>query len=192
MPLRMSRHDPAVERVAIERLEELLGQPEQSAPLFGDGIDPSRSTLAAPHLGYVADLDRLRAGEVVSAARRYAMRFLILVGPGRVGSMDVDEEGPGEPPVVSRVGSGPYDAALLDALREAREALAEAEPEIEPRLLLAPSLQLAALWLHGPEDSIVPLPPTPAGLTAGKAYSESEATPILRRLADEIRPAEEP
>jgi hypothetical protein len=184
MPLKLSPHGPEVETAATRGLREILARPARSAPLFETEIDPRTATLAAPHDGYVLDLGPLRAGEVLSAARPYAMRYLILAEPEAVGSVDVVHEEAGESFVAARVGSGPFDAALLASLREARERLAGTESEVEPRFLLIPALYIAALWLHGAEEQLLPLAPEWEELSAGKTFPEEEIAPILRRLAE--------
>jgi hypothetical protein len=184
MPLKLSPHGPEVEAAARERARDLFASPSQSAALFSAEIDPRTATLAAPHTGYVLDLDRLRAGEALSAARPYAARYLVLAEPEAVGSVDVTEEEAGEAPAATRVGSGPYDEALLAALRDAHEALADTEADVEPRFLLLPALHLAALWLHGPDQAIVPLLPQWEELGAEKTFPEEKIAPILRRLAE--------
>lgn len=182
MPLNLAPHEPEVEAIATERLRELFAHPAQSAPLFGAEIDPRTATLAAPHHGYVLDLDRLRDGEILPAARPYAMRYLVLVDPDLVGSVDVVRVEDGAAVAVARIGSGPYDAALLAALGEARGRFSQAEAET--RFLLIPALCVVALWMHGPDEEIVPLLPQQEELAAGKSYSEEEIAPILRRLAE--------
>jgi hypothetical protein len=182
MPLKLLPHEPGVEDAAAAGLRDVLVSPSQAAPLFGEEIDSA--VLAAPHRGFALDPDRLSEPEVLGAARPYALRYLILASPDAVGSVDVAEDDDGVSFSVARIGSGPYDAAMLAALHAARARLAPAEPEIEPRFLISPDLHLAALWLHGDGEEIVPLAPEPEGLAAGRAYSEQAIAPILRRLAE--------
>lgn len=186
MPLTLGAHRPAAEAAALERLRDFFGDPAQVTPIFGAEADPATATLVAPHAGYVVDGDRLLDGAFLDAARRYALRYLLAVEPERVGVAELLPKK--KSPSILRLGRGEADSALLAALKEAREALANVEEEVEPRFLLIPELHFAALWLHGPSEQVVPLLPEPEGLTAGKTYDADEIAPLLRRLAESNQP----
>ena len=161
----------------------------ETPPLAMPGLESARGVeTAAPHPVYTAGLDDLAAGRLLETARHDGWRYLLLRGEDAVASATVGTLDGNGPPGFSHVTQGPFVEATLEALRRA-EALDEVRGgDFELRLLDVPALYLRALWLHGPRDLLLPLPPAPEPLEAYRPYGEDEVVAALReRAAERLR-----
>ncbi|WP_052441301.1 hypothetical protein [Streptacidiphilus anmyonensis] len=126
----------------------------------------------------------------LSAARRTGWRFLIQDGEEVVAAAVTlergpDEPGTGEPHVFSHFAEGPYPAATLRALQQARLHTAGTLTTYMPRLLSVPAHYMTALWLHPvlsaapTPDLLIPLVPAPLGVTAHIPHHAEELLALL-------------
>ena len=177
--LSLRAHDERVRQAAVETSRRLLTSPQGP----GAELDPSKVKLAVPHLGYSVGLNEVREGELLSAVTLYAYRYLLIDDDRAVGSIDVVQVSDDRFDVV-RLGSGPYDEAMLDGLRAAREADTESDQDYEPRFLIIPGMYFCAVWLHGAtEDQIVPLLTELEGLEQRRTLPAAEAAQALTAAA---------
>lgn len=167
---------------ALRRLHERASGP----PGFLGGRQPDDLELALPHAVYDLGLEALAAGAGLEAAALSGHRHLVL-GDGHVlAAAELPAVPPGQEDAAVHVTAGPLAQATADAARAA-EGLPQVQAgAFEVRLLRVAALHLVALWLagDGPGDAlIVPLPPAPHGLTAGRAYPVAQALALLRPVA---------
>ncbi|MFJ6216930.1 hypothetical protein ACIQGZ_26915 [Streptomyces sp. NPDC092296] len=155
-----------------------------------DPADPPRPTQPLPaHL--------LRAGVALEAAPRTGWRFLIRCGGQVVAAAETLETPDGH--AFSHFAEGPYLAASLLALQQARRITTGSAVPYEPRLLSIPARYTTALWLHplrpGATDLLIPLAPAPLGVAAHRPYPAAELLDLFRRPAappDRDRPGTPP
>jgi hypothetical protein len=123
-------------------------------------------------------------------ARRTGWRFLIKDGEEVVAAAvtlerGLDELGAGEPHVFSHFAEGPYPAATLRALQQARLHTVGTATTYMPRLLSVPAHYMTALWLHPvmtvapTPDLLIPLVPAPLGVTAHIPHHAEELLALL-------------
>jgi hypothetical protein len=182
MPITLIELPSSTVDVLKGQLRSLLSSAETATALIG-AADPRRLVAAVPHMVYTVGLDAIRAGRLLSAATGHSFRCLLMenniaVGDAELGPLVDDGE-----LRVYRIGNGPLVAGTLDALQKARLDTRLSDGDYEPRMLMCPSVYFAALWLHGPQDYVLPLSsPTPA-LTMGHFYVETEITEPLAAVA---------
>jgi hypothetical protein len=86
------------------------------------------------------------------------------------------------------VNTGPFVAATRDGIAQA-EALPDVQNgAFELTLLRVSALYVIALWLknsRGGEDIIIPLPPAPPYLTAGRPHRPADVVSRLQQAARE-------
>jgi len=143
-------------------------------------------TIANPFRDYAIGLTDLAAGQLLTAARPGAWRYLLMHGTNAVGAAEL---------LADSTNSTALKFAGLDTTdfsRETQTALGKAEflPQIqkqdyELRRLDCPSILFVAVWLHGKSDDIlIPLPPTRGQWNAWQPYSESEIIKLLQPEAE--------
>lgn len=148
---------------------------------------PTARTTVPPAGGAVAQL---------AGARRTGWRFLIKDGEEVVAAAVTlergpDEPGSGEPHVFSHFAEGPYPAATLRALQQARLHTAGTPTTYMPRLLSVPAHYMTALWLHPvlaaapTPDLLIPLVPAPLGVTAHIPHHAEELLALLALTSGE-------
>ncbi len=90
---------------------------------------------------------------------------------------------------------GPLVDGFVEALRQAERLGAAQESRFEPRLLLVPALNVAALWLaesdgapnaFRPHDLFLPLPPSEGELAPFKVLDGEAFVAALRQLARDV------
>jgi hypothetical protein len=120
-----------------------------------------------------------------AAGLRSGWRFLIRCQGEVLAAADTIETPEGQ--VFSHFAEGPYPVSTLRALHQAQLHCAGSTVVYHPRLLCVPGHYMTALWLHpllGPAPAaevLVPLAPSPCGVTAHHPYSAEELLPILTR-----------
>lgn len=122
------------------------------------------------HEIYVTDLGQCAAGTAVQGARHAGWRIIVTPrgAPAKSVEIGLDADGNAR---FDGVNEGPYVGATLDALKAA-PLLVSDDRDYVVRMLKAPSMYLAALWLHNAEEAerglILALPPTPPDVAVGK------------------------
>ena len=138
----------------------------------------------------------------LAGARRTGWRFLIkdceeeVVAAAVTLELGADEPGSGEPHVFSHFAEGPYPAATLRALQQARLHTAGTPTTYVPRLLSVPAHYMTALWLHPvlaaapTPDLLIPLVPAPLGVTPHIPHHAEELLALLALTSREtVEPA---
>lgn len=156
---------------------ELLGR---SAQAFDASVDAVRPALG--HRVYVASLHDAASGLDVRAATPLGWRAVVLAGEEPSGTVDVADEGDGDPRVTMLSRGGRADG-LLSAVGAAEDADEAESASLELRELEIPALHLRALWLHGDDDRFVPIAPAPHGLEADRVYEAAEFVEAARDIA---------
>jgi hypothetical protein len=132
----------------------------------------------------------------LAGARRTGWRFLIKDGEEVVAAAvtlerGLDQLGAGEPHVFSHFAEGPYPAATLRALQQARLHTVGTPTTYMPRLLSVPAHYMTALWLHPvlsaapTPDLLIPLVPAPLGVTAHIPHHAEELLALLALTSGE-------
>ena len=114
-----------------------------------------RSTDLFPHEVFALELDDVRAGLGVSAARPTAWRYLIGAGSALPQAADVRTE-PGGGYKVEAVRSGSTPIATLRAVQQLQADPRVQNGSYEIRMLLFPAARLRSLWLAA--DTQAPTP----------------------------------
>jgi hypothetical protein len=140
---------------AIEsHLEHLwMRGPRMGAPI--GGAAPSQPKTRNPLPLYVVSLEDIRDEYFLKRATQVGWRYLIFDnGPAAVADVRVTAD---LTPKLSQLTRGPIAQRLDGAMHYAQEAYGEARAVYEPRMLDIPELNTAALWMHGPKESLIPL-----------------------------------
>lgn len=161
-------------RMPEERLHALRGTRVAA-------LEPSE-----PHEVFNLGLADLKAGNV-ARARPVSWRFLLRQDDQVVASAEAQPDGGGGARF-SQFNQGPFVKSTAAALESSRQR-ADQDKSYEARVLHIPALYTMILWLHddqGGEDVYMPLDPAPAGIEAGRSYSEGELFAILKEKASSI------
>ena len=161
-------------------------------------VHPEELEHSEPHPVYVATLDDLAGGKLLSAARQTGWRYLLVQHDEVVAEAELSAARPaakGAKGAKKSAGAkqeltfaslthGPFSGATVDGLHAAERLPQVEKNDYELRLLKVPAVYLVALWLHGAhEDILVPLGQPPAGLKKNKAYTEASVIRALRATA---------
>jgi hypothetical protein len=137
---------------------------------FMDNAQPGeleQVELVAPHRVYSLSFDSIYDRQL-SRAAFVGWRFLILTGERVIASAEVLNGG--EPSVAVNTGeSASATANAIDRLENLPEVRGG---DFELRLLRINALYLAAIWLAGDQQIVIPLDPAPRFIYAGKQYTE--------------------
>lgn len=144
-----------------------------------------------PHPVFVATLDDLASGKLLSAAKQTGWRYLLVQNDEVVAEAELSG---GRAGAKGAKGSkhkglefaglthGPFTGATVDGLHAAERLPQIAKADYELRLLKVPAVYLVALWLHGGSgDILLPMGNPPGGLKRNKPYSEAQ---VIRALGD--------
>lgn len=187
MPLHVPPPPPEGLEVISATLSGLLSTPRLAARVLSEGVDDRTApnlAVAVPHLVYFVGFNDVVEGRVLSAARPTGWRYLLLDGDTARAAVEITVNDDGSVEGFSHVDEGPFVESMVAGVTFAEEFEASRGGDYELRLLSVPSLYLIALWLHGADDLLVPLAPTPGGLDTQHAYTEEE---ILSSLSDLIQ-----
>src|SRR5215471_2294373 len=159
-------------------------------------VHPQELEHSEPHPVYVATLDDLAAGKLLSAARQTGWRYLLVHDDEVVAEAELSAGRPAakgakgakksrsakkEELTFAGLTHGPFSAATVEGLHAAESLPQVEKDDYELRLLKVPAVYLVALWLHGAnEDILVPLGQPPAGLKKNKPYTEATVIRALR------------
>lgn len=135
------------------------------------GKTGTASSGTAAHRVFAATIDDVRGGKLLAGAREGAIGELL------VGERVAAREG-------EALHEGPFAAATLDAIEGVAAEVARTV-DYEVRLLRIPALYLAAVWLHGDDEVLIPLSPTPPGVAANEPYDEARLVAALLPLIPE-------
>ena len=116
--------------------------------------------------------------------------WLYVLGSAEHAVAELSTARPDGVPGLTYAGLYPHDygSALLNAAVRARELAAQTTSFYDLRVLRAPSLSLLAIWLHGPEDLLLPIY-APDSLQDRGIVTESELVETLLPLAEQRRSA---
>jgi hypothetical protein len=142
-------------------------------------------TVTDPHQVFNLQLDDLRSGAGLNAAKPTGWRYLVREGDRVLAAAESVSDPAGEGPVFSQFNEGPFVPATAGALAVAGSDRRVVDRRFTPRLLHIPALHAMALWLHpddaDDDDLLVPLAPFPLDVQTGVA---TPAAPLLRQLAE--------
>lgn len=161
-------------------------------PLAAPHLSPAQrrnahATDAFPvyHVG-LDELERMEEGLAPPPPRFW--RHLLVHQADVVAEVDVRMD-TGEPRVVA-VHQGPRGPGTARALAEAQGLDLVKNGDFELRMLEAPGIFHAAVWLHGTRDDLlIPVEPDKSALPLYQPTPLGEALPVLRRRIAEVREA---
>jgi len=165
-------------------LEKVASRP---SPLSGRGIDFKTLEVSEPHAVYDLRADQVAAGGRLSTARHTGFRYLVSGAGTHIAAAEVLADETGAAQLVANINYGPFVEASAKGLVEAAALPAVAAASYEGRLLRFSAIGLMALWLKPDKsgaDILYPLAPAPAGLEAGRSYTEAEFFEAIRPLAE--------
>ncbi len=184
MPLRLTDTVPAAAG-AVQRALQHAYSRRPGARTAPPSAVPAALHATLPHAVYDLTLDRIAAGAGLEAAILTSYRHLVLGPEGVLGAAEL-RVGEDHETGQASVQFGPFAAGLATALRAA-ESLAEiAGASFEVAVLRVSAVHLVALWLKrdaGGDDLLVPLPPAPDGVVAGKPITAAALMEWLRPRA---------
>ena len=186
MPLRVPPPPPEGLEVISATLSGLLSTPRLAARVLSEAANARTApnlAVAVPHQVYFVGFDDVVEGRVLSASQPTGWRYLLLDGNTARAAVEIIANDDGAVEGFSHVDEGPFVKSMVEGLTFAEEFEASRGGDYELRMVSIPSLYLIALWLHGADDVLVPLAPTPGGLDTQHAYTEEE---ILSSLSDLI------
>lgn len=190
MPLRLPTPPEQGEGIILEALSSAVNQPTTMAAAIADA-GPENLTTAAPHQVYFVGLRDMAQGRLLAAAQMRGWRYIVLKGERPLSSAELS--GGGEAVTFSNFDYGPLVASTVEGVGRAEALDVVQKEDFELRVLEVPALYVVALWLHGPRELIIPLPPTRGQLEPFAVYEEGVVIDILRgpaarRLAFDDRP----
>lgn len=174
MPLITSARLDSSHHLPVRAAFASLRASSKRPPAFLRAHRSVQLSLALPHEVWDLGLDAIASGAGLGQARFSAVRHLVM---GPAGVVAATETPTGSP--LAHVTVGPLAQATVDAVRAIETRPEVASDDFEVRLLRVVPLQLLALWLHGPREMLVALPPAPPEL---KALTLEEADGALLRL----------
>ena len=151
-------------------------------------VSVNEMALSAPHQSYHGGLDDLAKGELLSKARLFTWRYLVLHGEKGIAEVRLNaDEKAGRLLQFNYVSASVLPEATLIALREAEKLPQVKEKDYELRFLEVRSAHFWAIWLQREsEDILIPINDRfISPLKANKAYSEAEVIKVLKPKAEE-------
>lgn len=180
MPLRLPAPPQQGEGIILEALSSAVNQPTATAAAVAEA-GPENLTTAAPHQVYSVGLRDLAEGRLLAAAQLRGWRYIVLKDERPLSSAELS--GGGEALSFSNFNHGPFVASTVEGVGRAEALDIVREEDFELRVLEVPALYVVALWLHGPRDLIIPLPPTRGQLEPFAVYEEDAVIEFLRAPA---------
>jgi hypothetical protein len=179
-----------------EGLTRLSGR---TSPLSQRAVDFNSLQIGQPHAIYDLRADQVAGGGGLSAANATGFRYLVTGGGANLAAAEVQADKAGTATLLANINYGPFVDATAQAWTQAAKLGPVSAGSYEGRVLRFSAIGLMALWLKsdsGGGDLIVPIAPAPAGLEAGKAYSEADflktIKPLAQQRADNKDPARVP
>lgn len=195
MPLRLPPPPPRAIETLREGLESLLSTPSSSIRTRTEELGESFEAnidVTSPHLVYSVDLNEVAEGRILSAARPTSWRYMLLDGESAQSAAELAIDDNGEVTWFSHVDEGPFVQATVAGVEFAERLEAELGADYELRLLSVPSVYLVAVWLHGADDLLIPLAPSPGSLESDRAYTEEQIISGLLELIERRTANEDP
>lgn len=148
------------------------------------------SYITGPHPVYQLSLVSLINGGFLREAFLVSWRFMVLDNETATAAIEVAVvDSLKQTYKFARWNVGRYVESTMEGVLRAESITINSRLNL--RLLQIPSLQLTALWLHGPNnpgepvDFILPLVSPPTPVESYRLYTPDEILSILRLLADE-------
>jgi hypothetical protein len=134
-----------------------------------------------PHRVYTVGLHDLAERKLLSAAKDVSWNYPVFSDSTPVGEVEIGRTYPDRPDLAFKAfHRTPFTEATVAALDEAEKSASVAHADYEMRFLKIPSVYFAALWLHGPDDILVPLREPPGRLISNREYKELEVISALQ------------
>lgn len=153
-------------------------------------VEINEMTLSEPHQTFAVDLRDVAKGELLSNARLFTWRYLVLHGETGIAEVRLNaDEKVGPILRFNGTGSSPTADAPVQALKAAEKLPQVKEKDYQLRYVeLAGPPFFRALWLQRPqEDILIPIDDRfIKPLKANEAYSEGEVLKVLKPMAEEI------
>ncbi|RSK38975.1 hypothetical protein [Hymenobacter perfusus] len=172
-----------------EALRDGLGIRHTYNTLYFD-VYSTGLTLTEPHPVYQLTLTSLINGSFLNEAFLVSWRFIVLENDSATAAIEVAvKSSPVEAYVFSRWNVGRYVEGTIEGVSRIETRISNQNMYL--RLLQIPSLQLTALWLHGPNnpggpiDFILPIVSPPAPVEPYLLYTPDTLLSILRPLAND-------
>jgi hypothetical protein len=175
--------DPPEQGMGIinEALSSAIQQPNVAAFAVADAAPEDLST-AAPHKVYFVGLSDLLEGRLLSAAKLKGWRYLVFNQDRPVVAAELQT---GDNEVrFSNINRGPFVDGAVEGVTFAENLDIVRNEDFELRALEISPLYFVALWLHGPQDLLIPLRPAPSELEPLRVYEEQEVIQRLRGPAE--------
>lgn len=141
--------------------------------------------LSQAFRGYTLGLEDLAQGKGLAEAKAGDWHYLVFDAGVSIADAQLSE-------VAGKLGFSALNHGALAASAVRALELAEQAPQLqgqsyELRLLLVPALQMTAIWLHGGEDQLIPIEPTPTTLAARQLYGETALLALLTAPAQQAK-----
>jgi hypothetical protein len=165
-----------VDRAGRSDVEDLIRSRFSGRASVASSIEFS-PPIAVVHLG----LDTLLADGGIEAAQQQSWRQLVSLDGDPVGLADIaiDEAGT---PRLTQLNYGQFVGSIARVLSEPARSLDSFRGDVH--ILQIPALYVVALWFDGRKtDFVVPLPPAPESLDAGREYQLGDFLDNVRDLA---------
>ncbi|HWB60296.1 MAG TPA: hypothetical protein VG733_12450 [Chthoniobacteraceae bacterium] len=146
-------------------------------PKFLQLPDVNNITIARPHQTYGAGLRDLAAGHLLSVAKPFTWRYILVRDGSAVGDVLLNGGAPGAPLTFNSVERSDFANETLVALQKAEQLPQVKKQDYEVRYLEVAGANFVALWLHAKSDDIIiPL----GGTNPFHPYSETEIIKLLQ------------
>lgn len=176
---------PKAPKGGQEIAHEYVAWTLQATPNFFRGVRIDKVAVVNPHQNYTVDPQDVTSGNLLSAAKATAWRYLVMDGANAIGVAELKADkkaDKGLKVVAVYQGVGPK---ILVALQEADKLSQVKKEDYEFRFLNLAPISFFAVWLHGKtDDIIIPLPPTWDKWKAYWPYSEGEMIKLLKPVCD--------
>lgn len=144
MAIKSNSGPPNGRKVMQQALSARLRQGAAARSPLGGGTPQTGSPVPVHHMS----LDHLREKDPLSLTTVTSWLYPVIRGP-RMGLADVREATSNTGATFGGLSHGTLATRFMEASILAEQQLAKSQEEFTPRLLDVPSLQFAALWLHG-------------------------------------------
>lgn len=175
--------DPPEQGMGIinDALSSAIQQPSVAAFAVAEAA-PEDLWTAAPHKVYFVGLSDLREGHLLSTAKLKGWRYLIFNKDQPVVAAELQT---GDDNVrFSNINRGSFVDGAVEGLKFAENLDIVHKQDFELRALEISPLYFVSLWLHGPQDLLIPLRPAPDEIEPLRVYEEGELIERLRGLAE--------
>ena len=156
-------------------------------------VDGRKLSFITPHRLTLLPLEAIQDDRRPAEPKEIGWRFLLRADAEPLAAAEALETSTGYR--FGGLNEGPLISGFVEAVERAQRLSAIRDELFEPRLLLVPALNLAALWLSesggarktfAPRDMVLPLPPSDPTLPPYQAIGEEEFLAALRRLARRV------